>query len=44
MNTNDSSPARAVAEHLLQEGEHVHYVSEGQALCLSAVCITVVGP
>ncbi|MFE4691725.1 hypothetical protein ACFRH6_16900 [Streptomyces sp. NPDC056749] len=44
MNTDALSPARAAAESLLREGEHVHYVSEGQTLCLSAVCITVVGP
>ncbi|MFG2589078.1 hypothetical protein [Streptomyces sp. NPDC048438] len=44
MNTDQTSAARAAAETLLQEGEHVHYVTEGQALCLSELCTTVVGP
>ncbi|MCR8947202.1 hypothetical protein NW249_34515 [Streptomyces sp. OUCMDZ-4982] len=38
------SPARAAAEDLAADGEHVHYVSEGQSLCLSGVCTVVVGP
>ncbi|MCX4676736.1 hypothetical protein OG413_15735 [Streptomyces sp. NBC_01433] len=44
MTTDHTSPARTVAEELAAQGEHVHYVSEGQALCLSGRCITVVGP
>ncbi|MEV5681002.1 hypothetical protein [Streptomyces sp. NPDC052179] len=44
MTTDRTSPARTVAEALADRGEHVHYVSEGQALCLSGRCTTVVGP
>ncbi|MFD8581542.1 hypothetical protein ACFV2A_01495 [Streptomyces californicus] len=44
MTTDHTSPARTIAEALVGQGEHVHYVSEGQALCLSGRCITVVGP
>ncbi|WP_186343478.1 hypothetical protein [Streptomyces sp. CFMR 7] len=45
MNTSvQPSPARAAAEALASEGEHVHYVSEGQSLCVSGVCTVVVGP
>ncbi|MFJ8760807.1 hypothetical protein [Streptomyces cyaneofuscatus] len=44
MTTTHTSPARTAAEALAAEGEHVHYASEGQSVCLSGVCITVVGP
>ncbi|MGW1813305.1 hypothetical protein ACWCQM_07000 [Streptomyces sp. NPDC002125] len=44
MTADQTSPARAAAEQLLQQGEHVHYASDGQVLCLSGVCVTVVGP
>ncbi|MYR37416.1 hypothetical protein GTX14_13025 [Streptomyces sp. SID4944] len=45
MNTSvQPSPARTAAEDLAAEGQHVHYVSEGQSLCLSDVCTVVVGP
>jgi hypothetical protein len=44
MTTDQISPARAAAEDLLHAGEHVHYVSESQAVCLSGLCTTVVGP
>ncbi|GGZ53069.1 hypothetical protein [Streptomyces rubiginosohelvolus] len=44
MTTEHTSPARTAAELLAAQGEHVHYVSEGQALCLSGHCTTVVGP
>ncbi|MEU4920209.1 hypothetical protein AB0G29_12720 [Streptomyces parvus] len=37
-------PARTAAEELAAQGEHVHYVSGGQALSLSGRCTTVVGP
>ncbi len=45
MNTHTQpSPARTAAEDLAAEGEHVHYVSEGQSLCLTGACTVVVGP
>ncbi|MEU7348327.1 hypothetical protein ABZ778_31380 [Streptomyces bacillaris] len=45
MNTHTQpSPARKAAEDLAAEGLHVHYVSEGQSLCLAGVCTVVVGP
>ncbi|MFD5041988.1 hypothetical protein ACFWNI_33600 [Streptomyces sp. NPDC058377] len=44
MTADQISPARAAAEALHDQGEHVHYVTEGQALCLSGRCATVVGP
>ncbi|MEU5284152.1 hypothetical protein AB0G97_09045 [Streptomyces sp. NPDC020755] len=44
MTTDHTSPARTAAELLVDQGEHVHYVSEGQALCLSGRCTTTVGP
>jgi hypothetical protein len=44
MTTDEATPARAAAEQLLQNGEHVHYASDGQVLCLSGICVTVVGP
>lgn len=39
-----TSPARAAAETLAAQGKHVHYVTEGQSLCLTGQCATVVGP
>lgn len=44
MTTDQTSPARTAAEALHAQGEHVHYVTEGQALCLTGCCATVVGP
>ncbi|MFJ8842972.1 hypothetical protein ACIRFF_08720 [Streptomyces cyaneofuscatus] len=44
MTTTHSSAARTAAEALAAQGEHVHYISEGQAQCLSGACTTVVGP
>lgn len=47
MITTDSdttAPAWAAAQVLHDQGEHVHYVSEGQSLCLAGHCRTVVGP
>lgn len=41
--TTDTNPVRAAAEAIHDQGEHVHYASEGQSLCLSGTCITVVG-
>ncbi|MFC9247776.1 hypothetical protein ACFT7S_28320 [Streptomyces sp. NPDC057136] len=44
MNEIESARAWAAAETLRDQGEHVHYATEGQSLCLSGTCITVVGP
>jgi hypothetical protein len=44
MSTEQTSPARSAAEALHDQGEHVHYVTKGQALCLAGCCATAVGP
>ncbi|MFG2671385.1 hypothetical protein [Streptomyces sp. NPDC048445] len=44
INIDASVPGWVAAEALHAQGEHVHYVSEGQSLCLAGHCRTVVGP
>ncbi|MEU0001966.1 hypothetical protein ABZ069_34165 [Streptomyces microflavus] len=44
MTTAWISPAREAADALADQGEHVHYVSDGHTQCLSGTCPTVVGP
>jgi len=44
MTTAQISPARAAADALAAQGEHVHYVSDGHTQCLTGACTTVVGP
>ena len=34
--------ALAAARALCDAGEHVHYVAEGQAICLNGICATEV--
>ncbi|MFS0698324.1 hypothetical protein [Streptomyces nitrosporeus] len=42
--STETVPARAAADALHDQGEHVHYVTEGESLCLAGVCTVVVGP
>lgn len=35
-------PALAAARALRDAGEHVHYVADGQAICLNGRCATAV--